>query len=69
MREKEIIAHLESLLTPHRRALFKKVLKQRTNHFTVATQDIFQLHNTSAVIRSCEVFGVQNIHVIEERKN
>jgi len=68
MREKEIIAHLESLLTPHRRALFKKVLKQRTNHFTVATQDIFQLHNTSAVIRSCEVFGVQNIHVIEERK-
>lgn len=25
------------------------------------------MHNTSAVIRSCDVFGIQNIHVIEER--
>ena len=47
--------------------LFSKVLEQRTNYFSVATQDVYQLHNTSAVIRSCDVFGVQNIHVIEER--
>lgn len=47
--------------------LFNKVLEQRTNYFGVATQDVYQLHNTSAVIRSCDVFGVQNIHVIEER--
>ncbi|SHF59584.1 tRNA (guanosine-2'-O-)-methyltransferase [Salegentibacter echinorum] len=68
MQEKEIIAHLESFLTPHRRSLFKEVLAQRTNHLTIATQDVYQLHNTSAVMRSCEVFGIQNLHVIEERK-
>lgn len=68
MQEKEIIAHLESLLTPHRRSLFQEVLAQRTNHLTIAMQDVYQLHNTSAVMRSCEVFGIQNLHVIEERK-
>lgn len=67
MADKEILDHLLSYLTPRRNMLFEKVLAQRTNHFTVATQDVYQLHNTSAVIRSCDVFGIQNIHVIEER--
>jgi len=68
MQKNKLLAHLETFLTPRRIELFNKVIAQRTNHFTVATQDVYQLHNTSAVIRSCEVFGLQNIHVIEERK-
>lgn len=67
MASPELITSLEELLTPRRRELFEKVISQRTNHLTVATEDVYQLHNTSAVIRSCDVFGVQNIHVIEER--
>ncbi|HSP40803.1 MAG TPA: RNA methyltransferase [Gillisia sp.] len=62
-----LIEFLEGMLTPERKFLFNKVIDQRTNHFTVATEDVYQLHNTSAVIRSCDVFGIQNIHVIEER--
>lgn len=62
-----LIEFLEGMLTPERKFLFDKVINQRTNHFTVATEDVYQLHNTSAVIRSCDVFGIQNIHVIEER--
>ncbi len=61
-----LVDFLESKLTPRRRELFSKVIESRTNHFTVATQDVYQLHNTSAVIRSCDVFGVQNVHVVEE---
>ena len=64
---KELLAHLEGYLTPRRRQLFDQVLAERTNHFTVATEDVYQLHNTSAVIRSCDVFGVQNVHITEER--
>ncbi|MGB8375616.1 MAG: RNA methyltransferase [Salegentibacter sp.] len=67
MADHEILDYLLAFLTPRRRMLFNKVLEQRTNYFGVATQDVYQLHNTSAVIRSCDVFGVQNIHVIEER--
>ncbi|MFO7719314.1 MAG: TrmH family RNA methyltransferase, partial [Gillisia sp.] len=62
-----LIDFLESFLTPKRKSLFEKVVNSRTNHFTVATEDVYQLHNTSAVMRSCDVFGIQNIHVIEER--
>ena len=67
MIDPELIAFLEDLLTPARKALFDKVVRKRTNHFTVVTEDVYQLHNTSAVMRSCDVFGIQNIHVIEER--
>ncbi len=62
----KLLEYLESFLTPRRLGLYKKVLDQRTNHFTVAIEDVYQLHNTSAVIRSCDVFGIQNVHVIEE---
>lgn len=63
----DYLAFLENMLTDERKEKFSKILSQRTNHFTVAVEDIFQLHNTSAVMRSCEVFGVQNLHVIEQK--
>lgn len=62
----ELLAHLESFLTPNRKARFDAVLPQRTKHFTVATEDVYQLHNTSAVIRSCDVFGIQEVNIVEE---
>ncbi len=62
----KLLEYLESFLTPRRLELYKKVIEQRTNYFTVAVEDVYQLHNTSAVIRSCDIFGIQNVHVIEE---
>ena len=34
---------------------------------TVAVEDVYQMHNTSAVVRSCDVFGIQEAHLIESR--
>ena len=62
----KLLNYLESFLTSNRRQRFIEVLSQRTKHFTVAIEDVYQLHNTSAVIRSCDVFGVQEVHIIEE---
>ena len=58
---------LENILTENRKQRFLDVLQMRTNHFTIAIEDVFQLHNTSAVMRSCEVFGIQQLNVVEER--
>lgn len=66
MIDTKLLTYLESFLTPRRLELYHKVLAQRTNYFTVAIEDVYQLHNTSAVIRSCDVFGIQNVHVVEE---
>jgi len=61
-----LLEFLESYLTENRKKRFAQVLSERTRHFTVAVEDVYQLHNTSAVIRSCDVFGIQDIHIIEE---
>ena len=66
--KKELIEYLETFLTPRRQDLFKQVLEERTRFLTVAIEDVGHLHNTSAVMRSCDAFGVQDIHVIEELK-
>ncbi|GAA3787019.1 RNA methyltransferase [Corallibacter vietnamensis] len=63
----KLLEHLETYLTDNRRTRFNKVLSQRTKHFTVATEDVYQLHNTSAVIRSCDVFGIQEVNIVEEQ--
>ncbi|MFP5436686.1 MAG: TrmH family RNA methyltransferase [Bacteroidia bacterium] len=62
----DYLTYLEGFITPNRRENFERILAQRSRHFTVAIEDVFQLHNTSAVMRTCEVFGVQELHVIEE---
>ena len=63
----DYLSFLENILTDNRKERFLKVLQNRTNHFTVAIEDVFQLHNTSAVMRSCEVFGVQELNVVEQK--
>ncbi len=67
MADIDYLNYLEGFLTDNRKEKFLRILANRTNHFTIAIEDVFQLHNTSAVMRSCEVFGIQNLHVIEEK--
>ena len=55
------------MLTENRKERFLNVLQNRTKHFTVAVEDLFQFHNTSAVMRSCEVFGIQELNIVEQR--
>ena len=61
------ITYLEQFVSERRRKLFNQVLEQRTRHLTVAIEDIYQSHNASAVVRSCDVFGIQDVHIIENK--
>ncbi|WP_282787127.1 TrmH family RNA methyltransferase [Flavobacterium croceum] len=64
----DFLEYLETnFLTESRKSRFLEVLQNRTTHFTIAMEDVYQLHNTSAVMRSCEVFGVQELHVVEQK--
>ncbi len=69
MMDQKLLAYLEGYLTEKRKALFKKVLEDRTRHFTVVLEDIFQSHNASAVVRTCDIFGIQDVHAIENKYN
>jgi tRNA (guanosine-2'-O-)-methyltransferase len=63
----EFYDFLVQFITEERVAHFDKVLDQRTRHITVAIEDIYQPHNASAVLRSCDCFGIQDVHIIENR--
>jgi len=66
MQNLELLEYLETFVTPSRIDRFKAILPNRTKHFTVATEDVYQLHNTSAVMRTCDVFGIQELNIVEE---
>jgi len=59
--------YLNQFVTEKRSQLMERILKNRTRHISVVLENIFQPHNASAVIRSCESFGIMDLHVIEER--
>jgi len=59
--------HLIRFVTPERIEKFRNAIALRTRHITVVLEDIFQPHNASAVLRSCDCFGIQEIHIIENR--
>jgi len=61
------LEYLEAFLSPQRLERFREILALRTRYITVALEDVYQMHNASAVIRSCDVFGIQDAHLIEAR--
>lgn len=44
-----------------------EVIRWRTRHITLVLEDLYQPHNASAVLRSCDCFGIQDVHIIENR--
>ncbi len=56
-------------LTDERKELFDRLLNERTRHIVIAVEDIFHEHNSGALIRSAECFGIQDVHVLEDENN
>jgi len=63
----KLIDYMSQFITPERYQRFQTVVENRTRYITVVLEDIFQPHNASAVLRSCECFGIQNVHIIENQ--
>ena len=62
-----LVQFLEKFITDSRKTIISDILKKRTRYLTVALEDIYQPHNASAVLRSCDCFGLQDVHIIENR--
>ena len=65
--KKELITYLSSFVTKERVQLFQKKIKERSRHLTVVLEDVFQSRNISAAMRSADCFGLQDIHIIENK--
>lgn len=62
-----IVDVLEQFVSEHKQGLINEALDKRTRHLTLAFEDIEKPHNISAVIRTAECLGIQDIHFIENK--
>ncbi|MBK8338814.1 MAG: RNA methyltransferase [Flavobacteriales bacterium] len=67
MDDHTLYERLSAFVTPARRSLFDRIAPERTAHITVVLEDVFQSHNASAVLRTCDLLGVQHVHAISTR--
>ena len=61
----KVIQYLSGFVTEQRLQKITSVLALRTRYVTVVVEDLFQTQNISAVLRTCECHGVQDVHIIE----
>lgn len=63
---KKILEKFYNVISENKIEMFNRIASQRTKHVTVVLENIHQEHNASAVIRTCDCFGIQELHVIEK---
>lgn len=54
-------------MTPERESRIRQVLDKRQDNLTVVLENVFDPHNISAVMRTCDAVGLQEIHVLNTR--
>ena len=64
---KNLIIHLSKFISEARLDTFNRVIAKRTRYLTVVLEDIYQSQNASAVLRTCDCLGIQDVHVIENK--
>jgi tRNA (guanosine-2'-O-)-methyltransferase len=64
-RELQVFHHLAQFVSDHKKQFMDKVLAERTRHLTVVLENIYQSQNASAVVRTCECMGIQDVHIVE----
>jgi tRNA (guanosine-2'-O-)-methyltransferase len=67
-RRRELEDRLRAVILPRRVQRMQEILDRRTRRITVLFEDVYHPHNASAVMRTAECFGVQDVHVVEQDK-
>jgi tRNA (guanosine-2'-O-)-methyltransferase len=65
--KEELITYLSGFISEKRKRRFDEVIAQRTGYIRIVLENMYQAHNASAVLRSCDCFGIQHVHFIENR--
>ncbi|MCX6251315.1 MAG: RNA methyltransferase [Bacteroidetes bacterium] len=63
----QLLEYLKQFISENKNRLFQKNINNRTRYLSIVLEDIFQPHNASAVLRTCDCFGIQDVHIIENQ--
>ena len=56
----KLFNYLSTFITENKLNKFEELIKNRTRYITVVLEDIYQPHNASAVLRTCDCLGIQD---------
>jgi len=63
--KEDILTYFQGFISDHKIELFNNLIEERTRHFTFILEDLFHPHNASAILRSSDCFGLQDVHMVE----
>jgi tRNA (guanosine-2'-O-)-methyltransferase len=61
----KIIEYLKEFVSEERYKRIQDIVRKRTRHFSIVVENLFQSHNMSAILRTAECLGIQDVHIIE----
>jgi tRNA (guanosine-2'-O-)-methyltransferase len=64
-----VLEEFYKIITPNKVGLFEKIAPQRSRHLIVGLENIQQDHNASAIMRTMDCLGFQELHLIEKNNN
>jgi len=64
---RKLVKYLSEYITEERFQKFNRYIENRTRYITIVLEDIYQPHNASAILRTCDCFGIQDVHIIENK--
>jgi tRNA (guanosine-2'-O-)-methyltransferase len=65
-KKEKLLSLFYEIIRPEKREKFDRIAANRTRHVAIVVENIYQEHNASAVVRSCDCFGFQDVHIIEK---
>jgi len=63
--DEKVYSELVQLVSEHKGELFDEIAAQRTDYINVVIENLYKEHNASAVLRTCDCYGIKKLHVIE----
>ncbi len=67
--KEKLVDYMMTFVSEERKKRFEDIIINRTKHLTVVIEDVYQAHNASAVLRSCDLTGVKDVHIIENKND
>jgi tRNA (guanosine-2'-O-)-methyltransferase len=64
--DRKVLASFYDVISESKIEMFDRIASERTKFITIVLENIHQEHNASAVLRSCDCFGLKELHVIEK---
>ena len=64
--DEKVLESFYNIITESKQEMYDRIAADRTKHITVVMENIHKEHNASAVLRTCDCFGIQELHAIEK---